>query len=161
MRHGGNKLHLQLGELNRSRHPHSLDGPNRCDGGDERNRQDPRHAENGAPRSGVDVRKLLGSLLVIDQLDLREILTNAVKGCDALGEIAIHSLLRAPFKNRSQHFVPDAQVSGPIAPEAAANVQLIPGSRIRQVRGNAFGYEMVRFPRLVCVFNMKITIGRT
>src|SRR2546429_5027022 len=79
----------------------------------------------------------------------------------SLGEIAIHSLLRAPFKNRSQHFVPDAQVSGPIAPEAAANVQLIPGSRIRQVRGNAFGYEMVRFPRLVCVFNMKITIGRT
>src|SRR2546429_685902 len=102
MRHGGNKLHLQLGELNRSRHPHSLDGPNRCDGGDERNRQDPRHAENGAPRSGVDVRKLLGSLLVIDQLDLREILTNAVKGCDALGEIAIHSLLRAPFKNRDR-----------------------------------------------------------
>src|SRR2546429_1826912 len=28
----------------------------------------------------------------------------------SLGEIAIHSLLRAPFKNRSQHFVPDAQV---------------------------------------------------
>ena len=55
MGHGGNELHLQLRQLNRSRHLDFLNGPNRRDRGYQGNRQDRRHSDNGASRGGVHV----------------------------------------------------------------------------------------------------------
>src|SRR6267142_1549151 len=68
MRDRGNKLHLQLGQLDRAEHFASLDGPDGSAGQRQGNTENTDQPEDGAPRGGSDVGKLLRRLLVVEPL---------------------------------------------------------------------------------------------
>jgi len=69
VRDRGNKLHLQLGQLDRAKHFASLDSPDGSTGQGQRNTEDTDQPEDSAPRGGGDVGKLLRGLLVVEPLD--------------------------------------------------------------------------------------------
>src|SRR2546426_4336694 len=80
MRDRGNKLHLQLGHLDRAEHFASLDGPDRSAGQRQGNTENTDQPEDGAPRGGSDVGKLLRRLLVVEPLDFLQVLTHTFEG---------------------------------------------------------------------------------
>src|SRR6266516_2445750 len=80
MRDGGNKLHLQFSQLNRAEHFASLDGPDGSAGQRQGNTEDTDQPEDGAPRGGSDVGKLLRSLLIVEPLDFLQVLADTFEG---------------------------------------------------------------------------------
>src|ERR1700674_2008047 len=101
MRDRGNKLHLQLGQLDRTEQFASLDGPDGSAGQRQRNTEDTDQPEDGAPRGGSDVGKLLRGLLVVEPLDFLQVLTHTFEGRHTSLKIQVDRFFGAALKNRS------------------------------------------------------------
>src|SRR6266403_2991822 len=159
MRNRGNKLHLQLGQLDRAEHFAPLDSPDGSAGQRQGNTENTDEPEDGAPRGGSDVDKLLRSLFVVEPLDFLQVLTDTFEGWRTPLKIQGDRFVGDAFKNRSQHFIAHTKIFGPIALEAFAHLNFGRHSSLKQIFADPFVYAMIRFARLVGVFQLEIAIA--
>src|SRR2546422_2024251 len=114
MRDRGNKLHLQLGQLDRAEHFASLDGPDGSAGQRQGNTEDTDQPQDGAPRGGSDVGKLLRCLPIVEPLDFLQVLADTFEGRHTPLKIQVDRFFGAALKNRGQHFIAHTKIAGPI-----------------------------------------------
>src|SRR6267143_1318457 len=87
VRDRGDKLHLQVGQLDRSKHLASLDGPNRGAGEDKRKGEDCEQPDREAARGSNHVGQALRSLLIVEPLDFFQVLTDTIERLHAPGDL--------------------------------------------------------------------------
>ena len=100
MRDRGDKLHLQVGQLDRGKHLASLDSPNRGAGEDKRKGEDRDQPNREAARDSDNVRQALRSLLIVEPLDFFQVLTDTIERLHTPGKVEVDRFSRAALKNR-------------------------------------------------------------
>src|SRR5438445_13775703 len=110
MRDRGNKLHLQLGQLDCAEHFAPLDSPDGSAGQRQGNTENSDQPEDGAPRGGSDVGKLLRRLLVVEPLDFLQVLTQKFESQNTPLNIQADSSFHKSYKKLNEQFIAHTKI---------------------------------------------------